>query len=331
MPQLSIIIVNYRSRRLLDECLEKLRQFTTSCDYEVIVVNNDPEPQDWSDVEASGARVIQSGYNAGFARANNLGIKASEAPFVLLMNPDVFVKDDAICQCLNRFNGSPYSGAGVQLLNEDDTKQVTGSYFMTGGLNHFLPLPVIGRLFKALGNLLGAKKTSVASAEKDQEVDWINGAFLMVKRSHIQRAGLLDEDFFLYAEEIEWCARLRKLAPMVVYGDLNVYHLQGEVANASFKSTGKGYYNLFDKKGRQILVSNFLRIRKQFGPIWFVIHLLIYTAELPLFFFYCLVNSILGRAGYGFREWSGYLRNLVFLYGWSGKMIRNQPHFYKVL
>ena len=67
----------------------------------------------------------------------------------------------------------------------------------------------------------------------------------MVKREAIDKAGLMDEDFFLYAEESEWCGRLRKVGRICLFGELNVIHLQGETINQAFGSDGKGYYNLF--------------------------------------------------------------------------------------
>jgi GT2 family glycosyltransferase len=85
-------------------------------------------------------------------------------------------------------------------------------------------LPFVGQLIKWIGNKFQVKKTSIAEAKGTVEVDWINGAFLMVKKKAIEYAKLLDEDFFLYFEEIEWCARLRKVGKMCIYGDLRVVH-----------------------------------------------------------------------------------------------------------
>ena len=212
-------------------------------------------------------------YNAGFAKANNKGIESSNGDVVLLLNPDILVEDDAISKCFLQFTSSNFVACGVQLLNLDKTPQISGSYFMKGGLNHLLPLPVLGKFLKWLGSQMKVEKPSIMEAKGLMEVDWINGAFLMVKKEIIKKAGLLDEDFFLYAEEIEWCSRLKKQGRLCIYGDLNIIHLQGEAANQAFDSEGKGYYNLFDKKGRQIMLSNFVRIRKQFGILWFLVHL----------------------------------------------------------
>jgi hypothetical protein len=143
----------------------------------------------------------------------------------------------------------------------------------------------------------------------------------------------MDEDFFLYAEEIEWCSRLRRLGKLALYGQFHVVHIQGATANESFGSSGKGYYNLYDRKGLQILLSNFVRIRKQFGVGWFLGHVSFYVLEIPVFLFGLLVSRIGsgGRPGYSFRQFRQYCGNVGFIIGKSLTIIRNKPYFYKVL
>jgi GT2 family glycosyltransferase len=143
------------------------------------------------------------------------------------------------------------------------------------------------------GEPIAGEENQFENADGIREVDWINGAFIMAKKESLEKPGLLDEDFFLYAEEIEWCSRIRKFGKICIYGNLHAIHLQGETANQAFDSSGKGYYNLHDRKGRQILVSNFLRIRKQFGRGWFLFHVLCYFAEIPFFFLLVLIRTIL--------------------------------------
>jgi GT2 family glycosyltransferase len=153
----------------------------------------------------------------------------------------------------------------------------------------------------------------------------------MVKKTAIEKAGLLDEDFFLYAEEAEWCSRLKKQGKLCVYGDCHVVHLQGETSAEVFESTGKGYFNLFDKRGLQIIVSNFLRVRKEFGLMWYVFDLLLYIFTIPIFFIGVLLTSITGKSKYSFSQWWGYVKNVCRLLSLSGKMISKTPYFYKML
>jgi hypothetical protein len=228
---------------------------------------------------------------------------------------------------------SSFVAAGVQLLNPDRTPQISGNFFMKGGLNYLLPLPYLGGWMKSAGGLVGAKAPHVPDAGSLVEVDWINGAFLMVKRSAYELAGLMDEDFFLYAEEAEWCSRLRRIGRLCIYGQFRVVHLQGVSANETFGSVGKGYYNLYDRKGLQIMLSNFVRIRKQFGVGWYLVQILFYVADIPIFLLGLVVSRIGGgdRAGYSFHQFGRYCRNVGFVIARTPTIIRNKPYFYKVL
>ena len=330
---LSIIIVNYRSASLLNDCIQSFQQFNSGLNCQMIVIDNNSGDDSREKILSKFPDVtwVQMSYNAGFARANNEGIRNSKGDIVLLLNPDVLFEDDSMEQCYNRLQQSPHIGAGVQLFNPDKTPQISGSYFITGGINHFLPLPVLGNLFKWLGTQLKVKKTNVPEAKGEVTVDWINGAFLMVKKSAIEKAGLLDEDFFLYSEEIEWCSRLGQYGSFCVYGDLHAIHLQGETANKAFGSSGQGYFNLWDKKGKQIMLSNFVRIRKQFGTAWFLFHLFVYLAEIPLSFCKVCWHKATASRGFTFTQFKGYCKNLFTVIKHSLIIIQNKPHFYKVL
>lgn len=331
MISLSIIVVNYNSLSLIRDCLASLSVLKEKY-AEVIIVDNSGDQPDDLLKEFPFIHWLPMNYNAGFARANNGGIRMAKGDTVLLLNPDVLEQNNAIAECYTRFKNSPYLACGVQLLNEDHTPQVSGSYFMKGGINHLLPLPFLGNLFKWMGEQLKVKKTSVLEATGPVEVDWINGAFLMVKKNAVEKAGLLDEDFFLYFEEIEWCARIRKLGKLCLYGDLHMIHLQGATANEAFQSEGKGYYNLFDKKGKQILISGMVRIRKQFGAGWFLFHLLVLLGEIPVFFFGVLFQQMFSKKPlYSFRHVNGYCRNLFHLLRLTPRILSGKPYFYKVI
>jgi GT2 family glycosyltransferase len=332
---LSIIIVNYNSSHLIHECLLSLYTFTKNLDFEIIIVDNSSLEADKHFIlgKFPGVRWIHMNYNSGFARANNEGIRQARGEVVLLLNPDILFKDNSIANCFSQFASSDYVACGVQLLNPDGTPQISGNYFMKGGLNHLLPLPYLGKLLKWVAVLFNVKKPHVPDAEDIVEVHWINGAFLMVKRVAIEKAGMLDKDFFLYAEEAEWCYRLGKHGRLCIYGNCNVIHLQGVSANEAFESEGKGYMNFFDRKGLQIMLSNAIRIRKQYGVLWFLFHLLMLLCDIPVFFFGLLISKIFlrRRSKYSWEQFRGYLNNVASLVEFSKKIISNKPYFYKVL
>lgn len=334
MP-LSIIIVNYRSTRLVLDCLEHLYQSREGHELEVLVVDNASGDDGRLIITSAFPQIkwIQMDYNSGFARANNEGMRQAGGDAILLLNGDTLPDAMTIATCYYRLMSSPYVAAGVQLLNADGTNQISGNYFMKGGLNYLLPLPYLGPLIKRAGESLKVRAPHVSGAGEIVEVDWINGAFLMVKRGAIDRAGLLDEDFFLYAEEAEWCARLRKTGRLCIYGDLKVIHLQGETANEIFGSDGKGYYNLYDRKGLQIMLSNFVRIRKQFGASWYLVQLLVYLVEIPVFIMGILISRATGKSPYRYSwtQFRRYCQNVVVILRKSPVILRNKPYFYKVL
>jgi GT2 family glycosyltransferase len=332
---LSIIIVNYKTPQLVVDCLHSLFGENRKDDYEVIVVDNASGDDSERYITRAFPQVkwIQMTYNAGFARANNEGIKQSAGNVILLLNSDTIILDNAVDRCLQDFVKDECLAAGVQLLNRDGSPQISGNYFMKGGLNHLLPLPYIGNFVKALGNLVKVKKPNIPDADRSVEVDWINGAFLMVKKEAIEKAGLMDEDFFLYAEESEWCSRIMKFGRLCIYGQYKVVHLQGESANQTFGSQGSGYYNLYDRKGLQIMLSNFVRIRKQYGLGWFFIHLLFYSCAVPVFFVFSFFENLFRKANpfFEFAKAAAFTANMARIWSYTGKIISNKPYFYKVL
>ncbi len=210
--QLSIIIINYKCGQLIINCIQSIYDQSSTLSYDIIVVDNHSEDNSREIITGKFPLVvwIDMKYNSGFARANNEGIRKSEGKTVLLLNPDTVIENNAIEKCYQLLNNSEFVACGIQLLNGDRTPQISGNYVMKGGLNYLLPLPFLGEILKLPATIFKVKKPHVPDAKGTVEVDWINGAFLMVKKSAINQAGLMDEDFFLYAEEAEWCSRLKK-------------------------------------------------------------------------------------------------------------------------
>ncbi len=331
---LSIIIVNYRSTADIQNCLKSAsKTLMANQEIEWIIVDNDS--RDNSEQILTQAypfiQYIQMGYNAGFARANNAGIKISKGDQILLLNPDTLIMAGSIEKCIQRLVQSNYIACGVQLIHADGTPQFSGSKFVKGGLNHLMNLPYWGASLKAIASILKTHKPSIIKASKEQKVDWISGAYLMVKKWAIEKAGLLDEDFFLYAEEVEWCSRLGKLGSMCIFGDIEIVHLIGSSIQSATGSEDNSYTNLSDQKGLQLMVSNHLRIRKQYGVFWYLIQLLNFTWAIV----YAFVMSFLLHLAHGknpftdFNKLIGFAMNVCTLWGYSYPMITRKPYFYK--
>lgn len=333
--QLSVIIVNYNAKKFIADCINSALQYVAVESFEWIIVDNDSSDNSKSFLTEKFPFIkwIDMHYNAGFARANNAGMKKAAGDIILLLNPDTIVINDCINKCLQKFVNDDSIACSVQLINPDGSPQITGNYFMKGGLNHLLPLPYLGKILRAIAFLFKAKKTNVQQASSKQKVDWINGAFLMVKKTAIKKAGLIDEDFFLYAEESEWCSRLKIFGDLVVYGDLKIIHFQGEIINEGTNTSGKGYFDLYTKKGLQLIVSNNLRIRKQYGVRWFIFNITIYVFEIPFFFVCSLFNNVIHLRN-PFKNLNlvkDYCKNVFKLITLIPKIISGKKFFYKML
>lgn len=332
---LSVIIVNYNSAELVIDCLRSLYHYNGTMQMEVILVDNASSDGNREKIIGLFPSVqwIGMSYNAGFARANNAGIRAASGDAVLLLNPDTISLDDSVTRCYDSLFKTHYIAAGVQLLDQKGEPQISGSYFVKGGLNHLLPIPYWGGLIRWLGYRTRSKVPNVKQAKAVEEVDWISGAFLMVKKEAIVKAGMMDEDFFLYGEEVEWCSRLKKIGPLCIFGDLKIIHLEGSSINQTLGTDDRGYYNLYDKKGLQLMVSNHLRVRKQFGIAWFLFLLLNYTWGV-LFFWICSTFYHLFTLQNPACEWKKIAQmgaNVFRLWRLSPAIMRNKPHFYKMM
>ena len=317
-------------------CIESIVQQTTAGSYEIIVVDNDSRDGAKEKILAKYTEVewVEMGYNAGFARANNAGMQIAKGDFVLILNADTIILNGAINKSIELLKNYPDAiGCGVQLLNIDGTTQISGAHFIKGGLNTLLPLPYLGRLVRYLGYKFKSTIPSVQDVQQDVEVDWVVGAYMLIKKEVLAKAGLFDEDFFMYAEEIEWCARLRKQGKLVLFAAPAITHIGGGTSSHyySTEETENGK-NLWNKKGRQIIVSNMLRIRKQFGSGWFLVIISAYIFEVPVFAICLLIEKIIhpGKVKYSWKNVKDYMVNMAILLKYIFNILQNKKYFYKV-
>lgn len=326
--KLSIIFVNYKSADLIIDCIQSIKT-STSLNYEIIVVDNasnDNSQQIITD-KFSEIKWIQMQYNSGFARANNQGIKIATGEYILLLNSDTIILDNALDKMYEFMQQNHNASAGsVQLLNADLTPQNAGNYFVKGGINVLLTLPILNTITKNIGNLFKIKKPSIVQSQSINNVDWISGAFMFVRKSIIDKSGLLDEDFFLFSEEIEWCSRLKKQGDILVNTEVSVIHLEGGTTKKIATHVPKTYYEYWTPKGYQLMISNLLRIRKQYNIFWMFIIYCIYFIEIPILFSGAIFSS-----KYTFNMSIQYSIYVLSAIKFITKIILNKPYFYKVM
>lgn len=231
MVDLSIIIVNWNTREFLKNCLRSIYRTTRNMKFEIIVVDNASSDGSAEMVEKEfpGTRLIKNKENRGFAFANNQGIKVAQGEFVLLLNSDTIILDNAIEESMNFMRRYKKAGAmGCKLLNQNGSLQPSCHRFISlGGA----VLHKIG-ILKLLPRQYRAKfESPIVSWNNDEikEVDYVKGAFLLLSASAIRKIGLLDEQFFMYAEEADLCLRLRRSGLKVYfYPFAKIIHLKGQ-------------------------------------------------------------------------------------------------------
>ena len=216
MTRLSIVIVSFNARADLVHCLLSLKKNPPSVDHEIVVVDNNSSDDSAAAAQnIPGVRVERMARNAGFSAANNAGIRASRGDLILLLNNDTLVPPGALDALIARLAATPGAGiAGPRLVDADGRPELS-----------------FGRMISPLNELRQQRRTQPwieAATAREQFVDWVSGACLLVYRADAEAAGLLDERFFLYTEDVDFCHAVRKLGRKVLFTPVaTITHLRG--------------------------------------------------------------------------------------------------------
>jgi GT2 family glycosyltransferase len=218
---LSIIIVSWNTSALLQQCLDSIYRTPARFTFEVIVVDNGSTDDSVSLVNTNypAVRLIRNQKNLGFAQANNQGLQTGTGRYFLLLNSDTIVCPGALDALIDAADAAPTVGmVGPKLLNMDGTLQKSWSSFPSFWSE------VLGKNFRG--------RKPVPNTPNTFEVDWIMGACMLVRAETIQEVGKMDEDYFFYSEETDWCFRIRKRNWKIWYTtNAEVYHLGGGSAD----------------------------------------------------------------------------------------------------
>lgn len=230
-PAISIIIVSYNVRYFLDQCLHSLSLALRGLHAEVFVVDNHSADDSVELIRKKypWVKLIANDINLGFSKANNQALVLTSGAYVLLLNPDTVVREDTIQVALDFFKTHPDAGAvGVRLI--DGTGQFLAeskrglptpwvAFCRLSGLGFLFPRsPIFNRYY--LGHL---------SADENQKVDILCGAFMMVSRAALEQVGPLDESFFMYGEDVDWSFRIQQAGFGVYYcANTSIIHYKGE-------------------------------------------------------------------------------------------------------
>ncbi len=219
---LSIVIVNWNVCELLKCCLHSIMSSfqlpASKFQVEVIVVDNASSDGSAAMIEEEfpQVRVIANSENLGFTVGNNQGIAASRWRYILLLNPDTEIVGHALAMMVEYMDGHPQVGAlGPQLLNPDGSIQSSRRRFPTMA-TAFLESTILQQ-WSPHNRVTRHYYMADRPDHEIQEVDWVTGACLLARREAIEEVGLLDESFFMYSEELDWCRRIKAQEWKVVY------------------------------------------------------------------------------------------------------------------
>jgi GT2 family glycosyltransferase len=226
----SVVVVTYNSRLVIDACLASLRQHTRGVEYEVVVVDNASRDGTAAHVREAHpwARVIARATNGGLSAAVNEGVAASSGRYMMALNPDTRTESDALAMLAAYLDAHPDVGVvAPKLLDDDGTLQLSCRAFPGYTTALFGRYSLLTRLLP--GNRYSREfLLSDFDHGSERDVDWASGAALMFPRAIVDRVGGWDAGFFMFNEDVDFCKRVRDAGMRVVYvPDAVVYHAIG--------------------------------------------------------------------------------------------------------
>jgi len=227
VTSISIIIVSYNARRHLEDCLNSLTAVPPATPHEIVVVDNASTDGSASAVKRRWPqiRVIEQPANVGFAAGNNVGIRATDGTFILLLNNDTIVPPGAIDALVARLQARPEAAVAGPRLTDANGRAELSFGPMISPFNELRQKLTMRLYRRGVGWVSGRVERDTA---QEHDVDWVSGACLLVRRGDAEKVGLLDERYFLYTEDVDFCAAIRAMDRRVFFTPTaTVVHLGG--------------------------------------------------------------------------------------------------------
>ncbi len=258
-PLISFIIVNLDTEKLLLDCMESIRSTAKGLDYEIWVVDNGSSDGSVRSVKEffPDVHIIENRRNAGFARANNLAISNAAGTYLVLLNTDAMLTVGAVRTAIGFMEERPdIAVCGARLLNADGTNQNSIAN-MPGLLTELSNKSLLRRIFPR--RFLGKE----SKIDGPVEVESVIGAFMAVRKKAVEEAGAMDEDYFFFLEETDWCLRFQKKGWKIYHHPgVRVVHLQGQTAQKNLTNARIEYWRsryLFFRKNKPLAARAALR------------------------------------------------------------------------
>jgi len=262
MKELSIIIVNYNVKAFLQNCLLSIKKATEKIDSEIIVVDNASDDGSIELIKKNFEDVIlvESPVNLGFSKANNLGLKISQGKYICLINPDTIVEENTFEVMINFMENHPDVGlAGCKILNPDGTFQLACRRSFPTPWVAFTKIIGLSKLFPK-SKLFAKYNLTYLDENQSYEVDAVSGSFMFLRRDVYEKIGGLDETFFMYGEDLDYCYRVKQAGYKVYYvHSTQIIHFKGESTKRSNIDELKHFYDAMR-----------LFVRKHFSGSWII-------------------------------------------------------------
>lgn len=305
--QLSVIIVSYNVRFFLDQAIASVLESDCDFEYEIIVVDNGStdDSVEWVKNTYPTVRVFDLKKNLGFAKANNFAAQRAKGDCILLLNPDTIVQSDSLQSCYDYLSAGKHVGAVGLRMYDGQGKYLPESkrgfpspwtsFCKITGLNELFPN---SKLFNYY--YLGHKSSDI-----DQEVDVLTGAFMMLRRDRYIELGGLDEDFFMYGEDIDLCFRLHESGFQNYYlASSSIIHFKGESTSKRSLQYIKTFYSAMSIYAGKHYNRHILALLSLFiqGAIYARAGLAIFYQKLRTYrlflqsFLFVLIGLLLGHA-----------------------------------
>ena len=252
-PKLSIIIVNYNSGEYIAKTVNSILNNPPKNDFEIIVVDNNSTDNSLSLLrEAKNLKIIRLQKNIGFGAANNLGAKAAQGKYLLILNNDTVISEHTIDELLNFYENSDYGAVGPAVLYPDGKFQI--SFGMD--LNIFTEF-ILKYFYELYYRFLYKLKRGKLS----REVDWLSGVCFIIKKDIYEEVKGFDEKFFIYLEDCDFFRRLRRKGYKIFYySDVSIIHYKGKTTGKFYsfvypftKKSQLYYYCKYNKKSFKLL------------------------------------------------------------------------------
>jgi len=268
MIKLSVIIVNYNVKELVEQSLISVRKAAIGFECEIFVVDNASTDGsvDLIRKQFPDVRLIANSRNVGFARANNQALRLAQGQYIVILNPDTVVQEDTFSVIIDFFKQDPRCGmVGCKILNPDGSLQLACRRSFPTPWVGFTRIVGLSRLFPQ-SRLFGRYNLTYLDPDETYEVEAISGSFMVVRREVTQEVGYFDESFFMYGEDLDWCYRIREAGWKIFYlPKTKIIHFKGESSKKSDVDLTLMFY-----RAMWLFVEKHYHSRYFYLPQWFL-------------------------------------------------------------